>query len=89
MTIPVGCSDSTFRSRIYSLPNIGNYQPSVTLQTLNADGLEETDENLVETYLYTILLDRYREPTDLPSINSTNVVGSGNMPPSVTIAKIN
>lgn len=58
--IPVGADADTFSSRLSRLPNINNYRFEVTLQTLNLAGNQESDESLIETYIYQITINKYR-----------------------------
>jgi hypothetical protein len=86
-TINVGSSVDTFRNRLSSLPNIGVYDPIVTLILLNASGNPTSNSSLVQGYEYTIIINRYRPPTSLPNSRSTALV-AGTVPASLTITRV-
>ena len=86
-TINVGSSADTFRNQLYGLPNIGNYNPIVTLILLDASGNPTSNSSLVQGYEYTIIIDRYRPPASLPNSISTSLV-AGTVPASLTITRV-
>jgi hypothetical protein len=86
-TINVGSSADTFRNQLNGLPNIGYYNPIVTLILLDASGNPTSNSSLVQGYEYTIIINRYRPPTSLPNSRSTALV-VGTVLASLTITRV-
>lgn len=85
-SISIGASAADFQNKLSNLPNIGNYDPLVTLQTLDASGLPTSTLSSIQGYEYTITINRYRPVTPLPSSRTTNVV-SGTVAKSITVIR--
>lgn len=82
----VGASSDTFKRSLSNLPNINDYSPTVTLNTLDAAGNPTNVTGLIEGYEYTLVLDRYRPTTSLPYTRA-NLTGSGNVPASISLTR--
>lgn len=85
-SISVGMSASDFQGQLGNLPNIGGYNPAVTLQTLDASGSPTSNISLIQGYEYTIKINRYRPTTPLPNSRTTNLV-AGAVAKSVTVTR--
>ena len=83
--IDIGATANEFKSDLSGLPNINNYGPAVTLQTLDENGAVTADPAAIKGYEYTILIDRYRPPTDLPLKDAADIVAVGSA--SVTVER--
>ena len=70
-TFDIGDTDAEFKSALGGLPNINNYGPTVTRETLDANGDVTADPASIKGYKYTIVIDRYRPPADLPLKNES------------------
>ena len=83
--IDIGATANEFKSDLSGLPNINNYGPAVTLQTLDENGAVTADPAAIKGYEYTIVIDRYRPPTDLPLKDAADIVAVGSA--SVTVER--
>lgn len=81
-------SAETFLTALSRLPNINSYGCEVKLTTLNAEGVLETELNLIETYIYLITIRNYRPETDPPNISIENVTASANIPKAGTVQRL-
>ena len=75
MTVEVGTTAEEFKNGLSRLPNINSYKPEVTLETFDSSGNPTNNPSLIQKYKYSIIIERYRTPTDAPMIDNTKLDG--------------
>jgi hypothetical protein len=84
MTLSVGATAAQFYSTLANLPNLYNYQPNVTMTTLDIFG--NPSSTSIEGYQYRIGFSITRPNKTLPSVNGTLVQRTVNK--SITVSTL-
>lgn len=85
-TVRIGATASEFGAQIGNLPNIDSYNPTFAVVTLDASG--NPTAGTPAGWEYSIIINRYRPTTPLPTSSSANLV-AGSVPVSLTVTRTN